>query len=167
MHYCGQEVLGFVVVISRVWGLDMCVLVSVCTYMNTQTGACACSRRAEVNVRCLPLALHLYFLRQDSHNEPEVHHFSLPTSPDLCPALVLLPVCMATSNSHKSCWSQVLMFVRQMLYQLSHFSSSNLAVSFCYIVFYVLFGNFMHVHNIFWSYLLPTSYLQLSWTPAQ
>lgn len=73
----------------------MYVLVSVCTYMNAQTGACACSRRAEVNVRCLSLALHLYFLRQDSHSESEVHHFSLAKSPGLCLALVLLPVGMA------------------------------------------------------------------------
>lgn len=73
----------------------MFVLVSVCTYMNAQTGACACSRRAEVNVRCLSLALHLYFLRQDSHSESEVHHFSLAKSPGLCLALVLLPVGMA------------------------------------------------------------------------
>lgn len=70
----------------------MYVLVSVCTYMNAQTGPCACSRRAEVNVSCLPLALHLYFLKKDSRNESEVHQFSLA---GLCPALVLLPVGMA------------------------------------------------------------------------
>lgn len=45
--------------------------------------------------------------------------------------------------------------------------SPDLKVSFSYIIFYLFFEDFTHVHKIFWSNPLSTSPLQFFWTSLQ